>query len=240
MIQLDDVLPDSFDLLNKAGETPLFIDCGILNYAQALELQNTLHEKVLSGEVPSLFLLVEHPPVITLGLHKEHNRLLNDESQLAEKGIDIVQIRRGGGSTAHNPGQLVLYPIVHLPSLRFRVAPFVHYLEQIGIDLLEKTGIHAERVARYPGLWVNGRKIASVGVQIAHSVSMHGIAINISNDLDIFSSIIPCGIDGVEMTSVAEEGGKIPGMTELKELVPEIALSLMREFCRAPKENADV
>ncbi len=237
MISLQDLLSDSFSLLNASGEPLVFIDCGIMPYRDALELQFTLQNKVITGEIPSLMLLIEHTPSITLGLRKDHNLLLQSETELTEKGIDVIQIRRGGGSTAHNPGQLVIYPIINLTNLKFRVAPFVHYLEQIGIDLLGKTGVSAERVARYPGLWVDGKKIASVGVQISHSVSMHGIAINIMNDLSIFDLMVPCGIDGVEMTSVKKERGTLLSIQELKTYAAERALALLPEFTKQPKEE---
>ena len=177
-------------------------------------------------------LCVEHPAVITLGLNTRHNRLLHSQEVLVSQGIEVVQIRRGGGATAHNPGQLVIYPIISLASLHFRVAPFVHYLEQIGIDLLSLCGVSATRVPRYPGLWVEGKKIASVGVQLAHSVSMHGIAINIENDLSIFDMMVPCGIDGVRMTSVEQESGTVLPMDVLKREVPVIARRLIPGFTR--------
>jgi|GEM_PF-608669 len=179
-------------------------------------LQLTLNQAVLDGSIPSVILLVEHPPVITLGIHKDHNLLLSSPELLNQQGVECVPIRRGGGSTAHNPGQLVLYPIVSLPALGFRVAPFVHYLEQVGMDVLLAAGVEVQRRNRYPGLWVDGRKIASVGVQITRGVSMHGIAINLCNNLGIFDHIIPCGITGVEMTSALREIGSCPPMAYLK------------------------
>ncbi len=236
MVMTKHFLPAGCQVMEDMDGDLLFIDCSVMDYREALSLQEMLHQHVLKGDLPSLMLFVEHPAVITLGLNTHHNRLLHPEDVLISQGIDVVQIRRGGGSTAHNPGQLVIYPIVSLNSLHFRVAPFVHYLEQIGIDLLSLCAISATRVSRYPGLWVGGKKIASVGVQLSHSVSMHGIAINIMNDLSLFDMMVPCGIDGVEMTSVKQEGGSVLPMDQLKREGARIAQRIITDFTRSGRE----
>lgn len=236
MVMIEDFLPSGCQVMEDTDGDLLCIDCSVMEYREALSLQEVLHEHVLTGDIPSLMLFVEHPAVITLGLNTQHNRLLYPQEVLQSQGIDVVQIRRGGGSTAHNRGQLVIYPIVSLNSLHFRVAPFVHYLEQIGIDLLSLCTVAATRVPRYPGLWVDERKIASVGVQLSHSVSMHGIAINIMNDLSLFDMMVPCGIDGVEMTSVKQEGGRVPAIDQLKREGAAIAQRIITDFTRAGKE----
>ena len=218
-MQTTTLIPCQSDILNvlkNQTATVVLIDCGLMPYTEALELQFTLNREVLEGTIPSVCLFIEHPPVITLGIHKEHNMIVANEDELRREGIECVPIRRGGGSTAHNPGQLVIYPIMSLPNLGFRVAPFVHYLEQIGMDVLAHADVISSRKNRYPGLWVGDKKIASVGVQIMKGVSMHGIAINLCNKLDIFNYIVPCGIDGVVMTSVLQELGACPPMEELK------------------------
>ncbi len=230
MVHIQDILPDNLGTLQFHREVPVCIDCGLMGYQEALELQEALHEAVLAGSTPSVILLVEHPPVITLGLHKDHNMLLLPKYRLDDLGIEVVQVRRGGGGTAHNPGQLVVYPIVRLQDFGFHVAPFVHYLEQIAMEVLQHTGVPSSRRNRYPGLWIEGRKIASVGIQIARGVSMHGIAINLYNDLGIFDHIVPCGIDGVEMTSAAREGGYDVPMRQLKEIVQSSCIPLIPEF----------
>jgi len=166
-----------------------------------------------------LLLLCEHLPVITLGLHAQHNQLLCSKEQLEALGIQVVPTRRGGGSTAHNPGKLVLYPIMKLSAFGFRIATFVHAIEQLGMQVLQKTEVSSIRKVRYPGLWVGDKKIASLGTQILRGVSMHGIAINLYNDLTLFEYIVPCGIEGVQMTNALREGGiRIP-MEQLKDLV---------------------
>ncbi|MBC8481633.1 MAG: lipoyl(octanoyl) transferase LipB, partial [Planctomycetes bacterium] len=163
------------------------------------------------GEIVNTVLIVEHPPVITLGANKPKNKLLKTDSQLKDAQIDTVQIRRGGGATAHNPGQLVFYPIMDLHQLGLAITDYVRELESIGIELLSRLGVTSDRKKGYPGLWVGEDKIASIGVRVSRFITHHGMAINICNDLEIFDNMIPCGIDGVVMTSVEKQiGSKIP------------------------------
>jgi lipoyl(octanoyl) transferase len=141
---------------------------------------------------------------------------LVEPDELTRRGIDVVEIRRGGGATAHNPGQLVCYPIVHLQRLVLGVTEYVRTLEAIGIDLLARAGVAAERREGYPGLWVGQKKIASIGVRVSRFVTYHGMAINVCNDLAIFEAMVPCGLDGVEMTSVEKETGCRCAMDSIK------------------------
>jgi len=197
---------------------PLTIrDCGAAEYRGVLELQGLLQERRRAGEIGDTVLIVEHPAVITLGARKTANRLLVDAAELARRGIDVVEIRRGGGATAHNPGQLVFYPIVHLQELRLGVNEYVRTLEAIGIKLLAGLGVESGRRKGYPGLWVSERKIASVGVRVSRFVTCHGMAINIQNDLSIFNFMVPCGLDGVVMTSAQKETGRTYDMGQVKE-----------------------
>ncbi len=193
------------------------VDCGVAEYRRVLELQGQLQEQRRAGEIGDTVLVVEHPAVITLGARKTANRLLVDTAELARRGIDIVEIRRGGGATAHNPGQLVFYPIVHLQELRLGVNEYVRTLEAIGIDLLGELGVESVRRKGLPGLWIGQRKIASIGVRVSRFVTCHGMAINIQNDLNIFNFMVPCGLDGVVMTSARKETDNVYDMKQVKE-----------------------
>ena len=199
------------------------VDCGICGYRQVLELQGQLQERRRAGEIGDTVVVVEHPAVITLGARKTANRLLVDVEELARRGIEVVEIRRGGGATAHNPGQLVFYPIVHLQELWLGVNEYVRTLEAIGVELLVGLGVESARRKGLPGLWVDERKIASIGVRVSRLVTCHGMAINIQNDLSIFNFMVPCGLDGVVMTSAQKETGRTYDMgrvrTELAELL---------------------
>jgi lipoate-protein ligase B len=191
-------------------------DGGLADYRETLALQLQLHEQRRGGQIANTVLIVEHPPVITLGARKSANRLLAGSQELAAQGIDLVEIRRGGGATAHNPGQLVFYPILHLQELRLDVNHYVRTLEAIGIELLADLGVRSDRRKGFPGLWVGERKIASVGVRVSRFVTCHGMAINIQNDLGIFGLMVPCGLDGVRMTSVQAETGNVQDMKQIK------------------------
>jgi lipoate-protein ligase B len=198
-------------------EGPLrIIDCGLTHYRQTLKLQHRLKEERLANQIQDTVLIVEHPPVITLGARKSANKLLADRHNLARKDIDVVDIRRGGGVTAHNPGQLVFYPILNLTQLGLGIGEYIRHLESIGAELLEQFGIHAGRKHGYPGLWVGQKKIASIGVRVSKSITCHGMAININNDLSIFDFFVPCGLDGVQITSVFTETAKQVSMQSVK------------------------
>ncbi|MBI9095738.1 MAG: lipoyl(octanoyl) transferase LipB [Sphaerochaeta sp.] len=219
MVQIQELLSGNIPSMQDFDEKPLCVDCGLMDYQHALSVQLELHERVANEELPALLLICEHLPVITLGLHAQHNQLLCSKEQLEAMDIQVVPTRRGGGSTAHNPGQLVLYPIMKLSAFGFRIATFVHAIEQLGMQVLKQTEVSTIRKARYPGLWVEDKKIASLGTQIHRGVSMHGIAINLYNDLKLFDYIVPCGIEGVQMTNAIREGGiRIP-MEQLKDIV---------------------
>jgi len=198
------------------------IDCGVAGYNEILMQQNELHEKRQATKIPDTVLIVEHTPVITLGARQSANKLLTDPDELAQHGIHCVQIRRGGGTTAHNPGQLVFYPILDLRARRLGIGEYIRSLEDIGIELLSQLNLDTERKEGFPGLWVGPRKIASIGVRVSRQISYHGMAINIQNDLQIFSHFVPCGLDGVEMTSVLRETGRRSSMSQVKQALTEL------------------
>lgn len=172
-------------------------------------------------------MIVEHPAVITLGARQSLNKLRVSRQDLATRHIDVVEIRRGGGATAHNPGQLVCYPILHLEQLGLGIGQYIRTLEAIGAELLGKLGLVSTRRKGAPGLWVGERKIASVGVRVSRLVTYHGIAINIRNDLSIFDLIVPCGLDNVEMTSAQSQTGRDHSMDQAKR---DLATLLRRHF----------
>jgi len=191
-------------------------DCGLANYRQLLRLQHQLRDKRQRNNIPNTVLIAEHPPVITLGARQSANKLLFSRDDLAERHIDVVDIRRGGGATAHNPGQLVFYPILDLRQLHLGISEYIRQLEAIGIELLKLLGVNSHRRKGYPGIWVGDKKIASIGVRVSRFVTYHGMAINIQNNLNIFDFIIPCGLNGVEVTSALKETNKHHSMNQMK------------------------
>ena len=199
-------------------------DCGLADYRQILQTQQVLREKRQQNEIPNTVLIVEHPAVITLGARQSANRLLIDREVLSQKNIDVVEVRRGGGTTAHNPGQLVFYPILNLQKTALGINQYIRELEAIGTELLEQLEVHSTRQKGAPGLWIGRRKIASIGVRVSKHITYHGMAINIQNDLSIFDFIVPCGLDNVEMTSVLKETGKRHPMNQIKQNLTELLI----------------
>ena len=153
-------------------------------------------------------LLLEHPPVFTLGRRGGRESLLVSEETLARHGIPIVQVERGGNITYHGPGQLVVYPIVHLPGLGVGVVDMVDRLEEVMIRTCRDFGVEAGRNALNRGAWVGMSKIGSIGLAVRRGVSFHGLALNVDPDLQPFGFIQPCGLHGVGVTSIAKEAGR--------------------------------
>jgi lipoate-protein ligase B len=171
---------------------------GLIEYREAVTLQERLRARVQEGELPDLLLLLEHPPVYTLGRRSEATDLP------ANPGIDVVDTERGGKLTYHGPGQLVGYPIMHVPNVR----EFVETMESALVDALAQAGVdaHVREGREYTGVWVADRKIASIGIHLSRRVSMHGFAVNVENDLAPFNMVVACGLPDVRMTSLREEG----------------------------------
>jgi len=191
-------------------------DLGLTRYADCLAYQEELCAQRQADAIADTVLLTEHEPVITLGVRMADNKILAMPEDLHQQGIEICRVGRGGAATAHNPGQIVMYPILKLSRLKIGLSDYVHTLGQIGIEMLRTFGIRADWRKQTPGLWVSGRKIGSVGVQVRKRVTLHGIAVNICNDLSIFDAIVPCGLEGVQITSVLKERGTAPSMQDIK------------------------
>jgi len=202
-------------------------DLGLAGYREVLQLQHKLREQIKQGKNTNTVLLAEHFPVITFGARENLNMLVVDRAELSNRGIELVRTRRGGGVTAHNPGQLVVYPVLKLADYGLGISEYVRQLEAVGAQLLDELGLECSREKGYPGLWVGDEKIASVGVRLSRGVSFHGMAINIRNDLSIFDLIEPCGLRGVEITSVYNETGLSLSMSEVKHILNQV---LIRQF----------
>ena len=178
---------------------------GTVPYGEGVELQETLRERRQAGELPDLLLVLEHPPVYTKGRRTEPADLPMGEDWYRDRGIEVCDTDRGGRVTYHGPGQLVAYPIMAVE----RVADFVHTMERAIVAALADEGIAAEvRETPLTGVWAGDAKIASIGVRVSGGVTTHGLAVNVDNDLRPFEWIVPCGIDHVRMTSVANETGR--------------------------------
>jgi lipoate-protein ligase B len=182
------------------------VNLGTVPYEDALELQRALARDRISGVIPEdMLLLLEHPPVVTLGRATKQRNLISSAEFLASKGVELFEVERGGDVTFHGPGQLVGYPIIDLKRHRLDLHWYLRQVEQALIDTLDAYSIPAERNVGFTGVWTRGRKIASIGVHARDWVTWHGFALNVATDLSYFDLIIPCGIDGVAMTSIERE-----------------------------------
>jgi lipoate-protein ligase B len=186
----------------------LLIQAGLLPYAQALGLLRGLAATRRAGEIGEALVLASHPPVITLGRRGDAADLLLPKEQLISQGVEVARVERGGLVTAHGPGQLMVYPVMHLPSLGLGVAAMVHSLEQAGIGVCAELGVAAERRTDHPGLWVGDQKIASIGLAVKRGVTLHGMALYNQPEPDLFRFINPCGLASDRITSLAGELGQ--------------------------------
>lgn len=185
------------------------VDLGRRAYHDALALQRALRLRRLDGSLPhDLLLLVEHDPVYTLGRGTKATSLPESIDALRAAGADVVEIERGGDVTWHGPGQLVGYPILHLSEHREDLHWYLRQLEQVLIEAVAALGVTAGRVDGKTGIWSGGAKLASIGIHVKQWVTLHGFALNVDPDLAWFDRIVPCGLDGVTMTSVARMLGR--------------------------------
>jgi lipoyl(octanoyl) transferase len=212
--------------LKPKGSPPKSLEVrrlGTVGYQEALDLQARLVEERRSGAVPDLLLLLQHPPVITLGVKTRHNRtnIVASDAQLAEAGVGIFESGRGGDVTYHGPGQLVGYPILDLNPDRRDVHRYVRDVEQALIEAVATFGIAAERVPGLTGIWVGNEKLAAIGVRISRWITSHGFALNVSTDLSHFDLIVPCGIQGRGVTSMHQLIGKPVEMADVEAAVSD-------------------
>jgi lipoyl(octanoyl) transferase len=189
-----------------------------LGYPAACELQERLVERcVESGRIENFLLPVEHPPVITIGRSGKNDEVLAAVDELRSRGVEIFETNRGGRTTFHGPGQLVMYPIIDLKARGEDLHKYLRDLERWLVRLLAELGVDAGVNPPHTGVWVHGSKIASIGIAVRKWVAYHGVALNVSPDLSFFRLIVPCGIKDVKMTSIAEVTGGKPSLTDVAE-----------------------
>ena len=188
------------------------LDLGLSDYNDTWKLQKKLQSKRILGEIEDHLLLVEHPPVFTLGKNASKQHIINNSDD-----VSIIQTDRGGNITFHGPGQLVGYPILDLNHYKRSITWYMRELEQLVIDVLDEYDIKASRKKGLTGTWVKDKKIAALGVRISKWVTMHGFSLNINPDLNFYKHIIPCGIKEYGVTSMAKiMGNEVPSMDEIK------------------------
>lgn len=201
---------------------------GVVPFKEAWELQREIHDAVVAGDMSDTLLLLEHPSVYTAG------RRTQPEDRPID-GTEVIDVDRGGRITWHGPGQLVGYPIVHLPE-PLDVVGYVRRLEELLIITCERFGVIGTRVDGRSGVWVEGtpdRKIAAIGVRVARGVTMHGFALNVNSDLSAYDRIVACGIPDAGVTSLRAELGQALGMQTVADTIEELAGILQSRAARA-------
>jgi lipoic acid synthetase len=190
------------------------LDLGLLSYGQAFERQKTFVEQRQKGIQPDRLVMLEHPPVVTIGRSGNQGDICLPEEMLRQRGVELYYIDRGGRATYHGPGQMVAYPIIKLKNQDLHW--YVHTLLDTVASVLREYGLEPTAKAGNPGIWVNGKKIASVGIAVKKWVTYHGVALNVNPDLTAFDWIVPCGHPDEIMTSMEKELGQSVNMAEIK------------------------
>jgi len=193
---------------------------GLVPYADALALQADLVVQRRGGQIPDTLLLLEHPHVITLGSSSAQENILADEGRRAEMGIELFEAGRGGDVTYHGPGQLVAYPILDLKPDRKDLHRYIRDLEAVLIDVVGDFGVVGSRSEGFTGVWTEAGKIAAIGVRVSSGwITSHGLALNVSTDLDYFGTIVPCGIQDRAVTSLERLVGRSVPMREAEDVL---------------------
>lgn len=190
-----------------------------IGFKVAHELQDKVQELRIAGEIGDVFLIVEHNPVYTIAKHTDMSHLLYDNEVLRSKGIEIAEVDRGGDITYHGPGQIVGYPIINLKDYRLGVKTYVEAIEKTLIDALLNFGIVANIDEKAPGVWVNSKKIAALGIRISRYVTKHGFALNNKPDLSHFQGIIPCGLSKPVTSIFSETGQTLDKQTVIDKII---------------------
>lgn len=200
------------------GLSEIFLlDLGRKDYRTTWELQRRIHERRVKNEIADTLIFVEHPPVVTLGKSGKEKNIVVSERLLAERGIELFRVERGGDVTFHGPGQLVGYPVFNIRTGLVGVRKFIRKIETAVVACLDEFRLRAFQKDKLVGVWTETGKICSIGIAVKQWVSFHGFALNVNNDLTQFDIIVPCGIPGIKMTSMAAALGKDQTMARVKE-----------------------
>lgn len=204
--------------MSKTVQEFWICDWGHTSYLESFNIQKKLRVLKIEKKIPNVFIFTDHPPVFTLGKRPCNEDFLSTKEKIESEGIEIFQSNRGGKITYHGPGQIVGYFIFDIRSLKKSIPSFVNQIEEIIILTLAELGLKVQRDSEHPGVWVQNKKIAALGLHFDRGVSMHGFSLNVNPDLLHYRHIVPCGIQGREVTSLHEEGCRIE-IEKLKKLL---------------------
>ena len=206
---------------------------GRVHYGEAFSFQEMLRVRRISGEIADRILLLEHPPVITMGRRDCSGDILSHPNELREAGIEVVKTNRGGRATYHGPGQLMGYLILSLDGLRMGIRDLVNRVEEICLATLADFGVSAGRDEENPGLWVGRNKVVAIGMNVSRGVTQHGFAMNVGGDLGAYRHIVACGLAGRGVTSIEREIGARPDVAGVaSRFIEHAGATLGREMVR--------
>ena len=195
----------------------LYCDLGLIDYKKAWDFQKEIFTKRVNSEIEDSFFLLEHPNTYTLGKTADRENLKGSESFLKRNQISVYDIDRGGDITYHGPGQIVGYPIIDLSDWQKDTHKYLRALEEVIINTCMEYNLTCDRNPKHTGVWIDDRKIAAIGIKVSRWITMHGFALNVNTDLNLFEGIIPCGIQDKSVTSFKKELGKEVNLSEVKE-----------------------
>ena len=206
------------------------LDLGRMGFSECEGLQGEILERVISGQGPNTLVLVEHPPVITLGANFHEKNVLRSREELREKGIEVFRTDRGGDVTFHGPGQLVAYPIFSLDLVNRDLHRWLRTLEEAVLATVKEFGLEGRRFAPHTGVWIGDEKVCAIGVKIRKWVSKHGLALNCDVDLRFYEDIIPCGIEDYPVTSLSRASGRVITVEDAKPVLVESFANLFGRY----------
>ena len=205
-----------------AKHTGIWLDLGLMPYAPAFAIQERILQARLGGQLGSTVILQENPPVFTIGRSGSRDNILATHDDLQQRGIDVLEVNRGGDVTYHGPGQLIVSPLLYLGDIGLNANQYLHRLEDVLIELLARYDIRTGKKEGYPGVWLKDAKIAAVGIAVKHGFTFHGFSLNVNPDLDSFNLINPCGVSRMPVTSIRQVLGKSPPMAQVKTRLKQI------------------
>lgn len=216
----------------------LGLDLGFRDYEESLRIQDRIVARRKCGFLPDCLLFVDYPPIITLGRGGKREHLLAGPKELRKRGVRVYPAGRGGDITYHGPGQLVVYPVLDLKAWHRDIHRYLRTLERCLVEMLLDFGIPSETLPGATGVWVEGRKIGAIGVRTSNWVTSHGLALNVNTDLRYFDLIVPCGLVGRGVTSMAAQLGRSLELSEVRScLIRHFARAFGRSFRVADREE---
>ncbi len=206
----------------KEKQTGYWLDLGLIQYAPAFAIQGQILQARLDGQLAPTVILQENLPVFTIGRSGSHDNILSSPEDLEQRGIEVLEVNRGGDITYHGPGQLIVCPLLYLGDIGINANQYLHQLEDVLIELLARFDIPTGKKKGYPGVWRKEAKIAAVGIAVKHGYTFHGFSLNVNPELEAFNMINPCGVRKMPVTSIRQVLGQSPPMAQIKTQLRDI------------------